>query len=185
MPVVIGGKPESTFADPIGLLGDCHRRIERFLSVLAQVAAEAHGGSLTGDQRSSWDNALRYFREAAPKHTADEEESLFPRLRVLDRPEVRAILARVDTLEDEHVWAAEAHAEVDRLGQLWLKDGDLSPDQASRLCVVLARLSDLYRQHIAMEDGEVFPLAAAVLSAPDRKTIGAEMASRRGLKPSS
>jgi hypothetical protein len=34
-----------------------------------------------------------------------------------------------------------------------------------------------------MEDVEVFPIAAAVLSALDRKTIGAEMASRRGLKP--
>jgi hypothetical protein len=34
-----------------------------------------------------------------------------------------------------------------------------------------------------MEDGEVFPLAAVVLSALDRKAIGIEMASRRGLEP--
>lgn len=183
MPVVIGGKPESTFADPIGLLGDCHRRIERFLSVLVQVAAEAHGGLLSDDQRIAWDTALRYFREAAPKHTADEEESLFPRLRGINRPEVRALLARVDTLEKEHVCAGKAHDEVDRLGRLWLDDGSLSPERASRLSTVLAQLSELYRRHLTMEDGEVFPLAAAVLSAPDRKAIGGEMASRRGLKP--
>jgi hemerythrin-like domain-containing protein len=181
MPVVIGRKPESTFADPIGLLGDCHRRIERFLSVLVQVATEAHGGSLSDDQRSAWNTALRYFREAAPKHTADEEESLFPRLRGIDRPEVQAVLARVDTLEEQHVCAGKAHDEVDRLGRLWLDDGGLSLEQTSRLSTVLAQLSELYGRHIAMEDGEVFPLAAAVLSAPERKAIGAEMASRRGI----
>ncbi len=183
MPVVIGGKPESNFADPIGLLGDCHRRIERFLWVLVRIATEAHGGPLSDDQRKAWDTALRYFREAAPKHTADEEESLFPRLRGINRPEVRALLSRVDTLEEEHVCAGKAHDEVDRLGRLWLEDGSLSPEQSSRISALLAQLSELYRRHIAMEDGEVFPLAAAVLSAPDRKAMGGEMASRRGLKP--
>ena len=183
MPVVIGGKPESSFADPIGLLGDCHRRIERFLSVLVQIAAEAHGSSLSDDQRKGWDTALRYFREAAPKHTADEEESLFPRLRGINRPEVRALLSRVDTLEEEHVCAGKAHDEVDRLGRLWLDDGSLSPERALRISTLLAQLSELYRRHIAMEDDEVFPLAAAVLSVPERKAIGGEMASRRSLKP--
>ncbi len=81
MPVVIGAKPESGFRDPIGLLTDCHRRVERFLSVLVQVGAQTQGGSLTSEQRTALETALRYFRDAAPKHTADEEESLFPRLR--------------------------------------------------------------------------------------------------------
>src|SRR3954449_12487157 len=86
MPVVIGAKPESNFTDPIGLLTDCHRRIERFLSVLVQVTAQANGGALTQEQRRGLDTALRYFRDAAPKHTADEESTLFPRLRLLDHP---------------------------------------------------------------------------------------------------
>ena len=30
MPIVIGAKRESGFTDPIGMLGDCHRRIDRF-----------------------------------------------------------------------------------------------------------------------------------------------------------
>ena len=33
MPIVIGAKRESDFTDPIGMLGDCHRRIEMFLNV--------------------------------------------------------------------------------------------------------------------------------------------------------
>jgi nitrate reductase gamma subunit len=47
MPVTFGAKLESDFTDPIGLLGDCHRRIERFLGVILAVAAEA-GGALLG-----------------------------------------------------------------------------------------------------------------------------------------
>jgi len=29
MPIAIGAKPRSTFTDPIGLLTDCHRRMEK------------------------------------------------------------------------------------------------------------------------------------------------------------
>ena len=80
MPIVIGAKQESDFNDPIGLLGDCHRRIEHFLSMLVTVANQAHGTRMTCDQQLALETALRYFREAAPRHTADEEESLFPYL---------------------------------------------------------------------------------------------------------
>jgi len=38
MPIVIGAKRESDFTDPIGMLSDCHRRIEMFLNVLVRVA---------------------------------------------------------------------------------------------------------------------------------------------------
>lgn len=183
MPIVIGAKRESSFTDPIGLLGDCHRRVERFLAVLVHVATQAHGEPFTAEQRTAWDTALRYFREAAPKHTADEEESLFPRLRTMDRPDVKALLARVDGLEQDHVRAGAGHAEVDRLGQAWLANGRLSQDEALRLIAVLAELAELYRAHLAIEDTEVFPLAAEVLSALDRQAIGGEMATRRGLSP--
>jgi hypothetical protein len=43
----------------------------------------------------------------------------------------------------------------------------------------LLQLRDLYRQHIATEDNEVFPAAAAALSAADRHAMGSEMAARR------
>src|SRR4051794_12408712 len=149
MPVLIGAKPESNFTDPIGLLTDCHRRIERFLSVLVQVAAQAKGGPLTAEQRGSMETALRYFRDAAPKHTADEESTLFPRLRLCERPELQAAFARIDSLEQDHVRANRNHDEVDRLGQAWLASGSLPPADAERLSAVLSELSDLYREHIA------------------------------------
>ena len=181
MPITIGAKRESDFTDPIGMLGDCHRRIEGFLNVLVVMAAQEKGGPLTEQHRTALATSLRYFREAAPKHTADEEESLFPRLRRIDPARTQAILARIDCLEQDHECAGKAHDEVDRLGQLWLTRGQLSPKEASRLSTVLEQLAKLYRNHIAVEDTEVFPFAASMLPPSDRKSVGAEMAARRGV----
>lgn len=179
MPVVIGGKPQSHYSDPIGLLTDCHRRIERFLAALAQIASEDAGRELSTDRRASMDTALRYFREAAPKHTADEEETLFPRLRACGRPEIDAMLERVQSLEHDHDRADVAHQEIDRLGQAWLAAGALPPEDAARLTQLLDELVLLYRDHIALEEGAVFPQASAVLGESDRKAMGEEMAARR------
>lgn len=180
MPIVIGAKRGSDFTDPVGMLGDCHRRIVRFLQVLVSLATQENGGALSDQQRTLLATSLRYFREAAPKHTADEEESLFPRLRRLDVPGIEAVLSRIDSLEQDHECAERSHAEVDRLGQLWLTNGRLSPEDASQLSTLLNQLAALYRHHIGTEDTEVFPFAANVLSPACRQAIGAEMAARRG-----
>ena len=178
MPITIGAKRESDFTDPIGMLGDCHRRIERFLNVQVTLATREKGGPLTEEHRAALETSLRYFREAAPKHTADEEESLFPRLRRIDPAKTQAILTRVDSLEQDHECAGKAHDEMDRLGQRWLTSGRLSLEDASRLSTVLDQLAKLYRNHIAIEDTEVFPFAASILAASE--AVGVEMAARRG-----
>ena len=164
MPIGIGDKRESDFTDPIGMLGDCHRRIVRFLQVLVALATEQRGGTLSNEQRMLLSTSLRYFREAAPKHTADEEESLFPCLRRLDSPELDTVLARIDSLEQDHECADRSHAEVDRLGQLWLNDGQLSPADASQFEELVCQLETLYRHHIGMKDTQVFPYAGGVLT---------------------
>jgi hemerythrin-like domain-containing protein len=181
MPITIGAKPESDFSDPIGMLGDCHRRIERFLAVLVKLASEWRGAALGEQERAALSASLRYFREAAPKHTADEEESLFPRMRAADPEGARAVFACLDALENEHRAAVEWHAEADALGMVWLRRGSLSSDEASRLETLVGQLAALYRSHIRIEDTEVFPNAARILSPDDRQGIGVEMAARRGL----
>jgi hemerythrin-like domain-containing protein len=181
MPVVIGAKPESNFSDPIGLLTDCHRRIERFLAVLVRIAGEAHGGPLTAEQMTALETALQYFRNAAPKHTADEEDTLFPRLRASGRPEAVAAFAQIASLESDHDRADRSHAEVDELGRAWLARGVLSAAETERLSAVLADLTRLYREHIAIEEEVIFPVASRALPADDRLSMGREMAARRGL----
>ena len=106
MPVQIGATAHN-FSDPTGLLSDCHRRIEMFLRSLQAVASE--GQQLDDERRRALDLALRYFRESAPKHTADEEESLFPRLRSVGDPELKTALEKVEALERDHREADALH----------------------------------------------------------------------------
>jgi hemerythrin-like domain-containing protein len=181
MPIVIGGKPESDFTDPFGMLRDCHRRIVRFLHVLAQLAAQERDGSLTSEERTLLSTSLRYFREGAPRHTADEEESLFPRLRRLDAADVDPVLARIESLEQDHECADRNHAEIDRLGQWWLAEGQLSAQDVSQFRSLASQLEGLYRYHIGVEENEVFPFAARVLTPTEQQAIGNEMAARRGI----
>jgi hemerythrin-like domain-containing protein len=182
MPVTIGAKRESDFTDPLGMLSDCHRRVERFLQALIDITNRVKGESLNTEQKAAFANGLRYFQEAAPKHTADEEESLFPRLRAAGRPDTEQLMERIDALESDHGSAAPAHQEVDRLGRKWLQDGRLAAADAAELSAKLGSLAELYRQHIHMEDHEVFPAASKILTDDDRKAIGEEMAARRGVR---
>jgi hemerythrin-like domain-containing protein len=177
MPVQIGAAVHG-FSDPTGLLADCHRRIEMFLGALETVA-QAGGGPLAEEGARSLAAALRYFREAAPKHNADEEESLFPRMRRKGGPEAAAALARLAALEDEHRWAEPLHAEADRLGQRYLAAGRLTADEAAALRNAVGRLAAMYREHIRVEDEVVFPAAARMLSQADRAAMAKEMAARR------
>ncbi len=177
MPVQIGAKTHS-FAEPTGLLSDCHRRIEMFLASLERVA-EMIDRPLADDARASLDASLRYFREAAPKHTADEEQSLFPRLRSIDDARVKRAIETLDPLEQDHRRADALHANVDELGRRGLEHGSLEAEDAHRFRRDVAELASIYKEHIRIEDEMVFPIAGDVLSQPEKAAIAAEMAARR------
>jgi hemerythrin-like domain-containing protein len=181
MPVQIGASVHN-FSNSTGLLSDCHRRIESFISSL-QAVAKVIDRPLTVEAGRALGSALRYFREAAPKHTADEEESLFPRLRQIRHPDVQSALANLEALETDHRWAEPLHAEVERLGRQYLSSGSLSQPEVQTFRDAVARLASMYQQHIRVEDGTVFPAAARLLSRADQTAIGAEMAARRTRPP--
>ncbi|MBI3047733.1 MAG: hemerythrin domain-containing protein [Acidobacteria bacterium] len=177
----VGQRADHGFDEPLGLLSDCHRRIEHFLQVLLSIAQDAAGGPLGDEQRWQLEAALAYFATAGLRHTADEEESVFPRLKASSEPaaaQVQQVLAR---LERDHSDAVQHHQAVDVLVRQWLGDGRLDPADASQLATRLASLEALYRSHIAVEDNELFPVATRLLSARQLQEIGREMAARRGL----
>jgi hemerythrin-like domain-containing protein len=181
MAIAIGSRPEHGFDQPLGLLSDCHRRIERFLAVLQTVVEQAAGRPLNEEHRRAVNAALEYFRTAAPRHTADEEQSLFPLLRASGEPSAKAALRIVQALEAEHATAAAAHLEVEFWYKRWLDIGPLAPPQTHKLARVLRLLQELYRRHIDVEDHELFPLAGRALTGEQLTQLGRQMAQRRGL----
>jgi hemerythrin-like domain-containing protein len=176
----IGFGRDHGFDEPLGLLSDCHRRIEHFLAVLAAIADRAGGRELDAAERRQLEAALTYFKTAAPRHTADEEESLFPRLEASGDANAAAALEMIQRLEQDHAEADSLHDAVDRLSRAWLA-GSLGPADVRELHGLLERLRCLYEAHISVEDWQLFPAAAQILSAEQLRAIGDEMARRRAV----
>jgi hemerythrin-like domain-containing protein len=179
MLIKIGARPDHGFDEPLGLLSDCHRRIEHFLEVLALVATSSDGDSLSRSQRVDIETALTYFAKAAPKHTADEEESLFPRLRASRDPAAVAAFATMTQLEVDHDVADAHHRIVDALLRQWMTDDRLDARDVATLRAHLTGLKALYAAHIAVEDRELFPTAGRLLPQDELIAVGREMADRR------
>jgi hemerythrin-like domain-containing protein len=152
-----------------------------FLGMLEAVAGVIDRPA-TEETNRALESALRYFGQAAPKHTADEEESLFPRLRQIQYPEIEAAFSRMEKLEEEHRWAAPLHEAVERLGTQYLSTGNLSDTEIAEFRRSVASLGSMYKLHIAVEDEWIFPLAARLLSAADKTAIANEMAGRRKVR---
>jgi hemerythrin-like domain-containing protein len=175
------GQRDHNFSEPTALLSDCHRRIEMFLGLL-EAAASSADCSLNSETARALTSALQYFREAAPKHTADEEESLFPRLRQIQHRNLQSALGKLEELEQDHRQATHLHAEIERMGGLYLSKGCLSRAEADNFRAAVNSLASMYREHIKVEDQLVFPIAARMLSRPEQRSIGEEMAARRNVK---
>lgn len=175
MGIQIGAKPDAGFDDPIGMLKDCHRRVEHFLNILVVVVDRAHGRVMSDEERAAVESALHYFRVGGRRHTADEEESLFPRMRALgnEPPELQA-------LEHDHDNADVMHDTADQLYSKWLQNGTLAEADERKLRTATEGLRDLYARHIQIEEGIVFPRAAQVLAKDALAEIGKEFRQRRG-----
>ncbi len=176
MAIQIGGKLDSGFDDPIGMLIDCHRRIERFLHILWMVAERANDRALTDEEVTAVQSALQYFRVGGLRHTADEEESLFPRLRA---ESAAGKFEEIGGLENDHRNANDLHAIVDTLYSAWIAAGRLSPEDEQWLRSNTEQLQHLYEEHIQVEEKIVFPRAAEMLNPQAIAAIGQEFHARR------
>ena len=176
MAVQIGAKPDSGFEDPIGMLKDCHRRIEHFLDILCVVVERAGNRSLTEEERSAVKASLQYFHVGGERHTLDEEESLFPRLLAVAPTETNDVLAR---LRRDHGDAENLHASVDWLYTAWISSGILKDSNRAALLTQTLSLKYLYTDHILLEETEVFPRAALALDRDSLAEMGREFSVRR------
>jgi hemerythrin-like domain-containing protein len=176
MGIQIGAQPDRGFDDPIGMLKDCHRRIERFLHILGVVAHQAQGRALTQEETSAVQSALSYFRTGGQRHTADEEESLFPRLRTTATAESFKELGR---LESDHDEANGLHRTIEKLYTAWIEAGKLGAEEGRKLLAVTERLKHLYQEHIQLEEQVVFPRAAQALDSSAIAAMGIEFRARR------
>ena len=177
MGIQIGAKPDAGFDDPIGMLKDCHRRIEQFLHVLCLVVERAPGRPLTDEEAGAVKSARNYFRVGGQRHTADEEQSLFPRMRAEQK--TASALEKIEALESDHREADDLHAAVEKLYTSWLEGSALTEDELRNLRASTERLKQLYEGHIRIEENLVFPSAAQGLDRTTIAQISEEFRARR------
>jgi hemerythrin-like domain-containing protein len=170
-------QPAPTFDDPLAMLRACHRRLEYGLLTAERLPELEQGGSLETAARTTLRQMVQYFSGMVPRHFADEEQSLFPRL-LAARPGDE-VIGLMERLAKQHDALAFAHCEFAEAAEELLRIGP--PAAAERFRKAIAELRRVYAEHLRLEEEQVFPQAAALLSAREMATIGAEMAARRGI----
>ena len=165
------GEPATTLDTPIEHLMACHRRIEDRLTSLERAAcllrespdAAAHAIHA----------AIGFLDSNGVMHTADEELSLFPRLRPRLSETERAY---VDSLEHQH---REAELVYEELKAIVARLAQVSDEDAQALRELAGRLRGLYLKHIRSEDAILTALARRSLDPHDLTAIATEMKGRR------
>lgn len=142
--------------DPFEMLERCHRRLEETLELLRTPT------------RQALDEALAFIDRALRRHEDDEEQSLFPRLARV--PQLAGLLDRLTVQHrDQSAIVEELRAEL-----------AAATSDERKLRDVVARLDAAYREHITVEERELFPAAKAALDADDLGGMASEMDARRG-----
>ncbi|NIP72287.1 MAG: hemerythrin domain-containing protein [Gammaproteobacteria bacterium] len=157
-------------SDPLGLMRACHRRVLEHCDLMGRLAEHIAHKGVDAEAREAARRIHRYFSIAAAHHHQDEEDDLFPRLN-------RVSLKLADVihrLRQDHV----------RLGALWgelepllARPGDIAdPERFGEQCKTLCAG---YREHIRVEEEELFDVAQHLLSTDDLRAIELAMRERR------
>ena len=169
------------FSNPFGLLVHCHERIEGHLKVLERAAQLVPHADvrLLPELFAKVEAACAHFSVVGIKHTADEEESLFPRVRLWGGAAGQEALDAMDELESQHRTAEQLHRELDSLIARIPRDGSADSYDLESFNQLTVQLTSFYRPHIELENNLVFPVAQRVLSPAEIYAIGEEMRERR------
>ena len=175
--IKIGTSAPAVEHDAVDMLLACHQRIRNFTGIAVRLAEGA--GASTPEIANAAEAVHRYYSVALPLHEADENESVYPRLRqrLTDPAEAASLQAMVD----QH---GPIDAVVAELLPRWegLRTApERLPSFSEEIRWNAARLQDLWREHLALEEEIVFPLIRTRLTPDDLRAIHREMKQRRGI----
>lgn len=171
---LIGATATPGFDDPLEMLQACHGRIQSQCDTLRRLMEHltTHGNDTQAQQAAH--AILRYFDTAGRHHHDDEECDLFPQLLATSDRTAAALIAR---LLDEHQLMDGAWQD---LRPLLVEVSERRSDQLD--AQIAERFIGLYAQHIALENGQLLPLASTLLNEEQLRSLGHNMAVRRGVK---
>ena len=145
-------------ANAFDILLHCHEHILSKLQVLEQTARDLDAtGSFEQRHLAGLGDVVTMLDTAIPMHSADEEQSLFPRLRALPEFEGAAGHTPMDCMQDEHVQHQKLMAALKRA---------VMQRDVGRTVMTARHIVAEYRGHIEKENEVLFPFAREKLTDP-------------------
>lgn len=169
--------PAASTEAPLEMLAACHIRVQSQCATLTRLVPHLAEHGSDAQARTAATNIIRYFDTAALQHHADEEVDLFPALiESMAGSDAVCIRKLTEGLSADHrqleaIWAGLKQT----LEQIAGGQAALLPSEKVMAFV------DLYERHIALEEDELIPMAARLLSDNDITRIGRAMRKRRGI----
>jgi hemerythrin-like domain-containing protein len=156
--------------DAVDLLILFHGEVRAHLAVLGAMASEG-----TLPDRAELRRIANFFAEEVPLHDLDEEASLLPRLRRVERPDRVDKLLSACTHQHEHL-EESLEKTVPYLVAVATGREAFAPEKMAAVHRVLTRALE---PHMHMEELEILPVARALLDAATLQEIKVEMLARR------
>lgn len=172
-------------SDAVDLLLGCHARIRHFTAVALRLSAPGAPASQIAPAAAA---VARYYSQALPLHEADENDSVYPRLRaaLAAAPHDPALASDAAALaaanEDMVAQHRTLNALVDALLPRWqalAQNPADAPATAPATAADAARLLAAWQDHLGLEERVIFPALRRWLTPGDRAAVRAEMVERR------
>ena len=162
-----------TFDTPLDMLRACHDRIMDQCTTLQKLLQYLPRQGCDIQAQQAAQAILRYFNTAGQLHHQDEEIDLFPLLQAIHNAEADTLIKR---LLDEH----------QAMDALWLRlqpqlQGIAEGNSTLLENSLVAAFSLAYGHHIVLENTQLLPLSAQLLSQQQLNEVGNNMAARRGI----
>ena len=161
------------FDDPLQMLRACHDKILQQCATLKKLDTHLRKNGCNTQTQQAASGILRYFDSAGQFHHQDEEENLFPALLTCSDTDT-GLLACPVAQHQEMLSAWTALRPV--LLQV-VAGHEPSVDSA-----LIENFIPRHTDHIAIENAQLLPMAARLLSTQQIMLLGRKMSERRGAK---
>jgi hemerythrin-like domain-containing protein len=166
--------PSAAAPAAFSVLDECHRQTLDALARLEAVVASLDDGSIEAQTRAAAAAVVRHFSTTARQHHEDEERHVFPKLAASGDVAMQQAVSR---LLQDHLWLEEDWRELEppldaiACGQSWFDVAVLR--EGSEIFAALSR------EHIALEESCLYPVARTLLGTGEQHEMEREMTARR------
>jgi iron-sulfur cluster repair protein YtfE (RIC family) len=167
---------DAALPSPVEMLRDCHARIRHFTQLGCTLAGAQ--GAPESEIAEASTAVFRYFKRALPLHEADENQSVFPRLRKA-LPPGALVREAAETMVSQHKAIDVLVAELLIPCDILRHQPERLPALAQGLQHVTGALAKIFEAHLLLEETVVFPALKESLTPKQIQEIRHEMQQRR------